>query len=403
MDFSTSSSVFLFVAAVASGEDVLYEASYPNVRYSPFTPIITAEGFVADTPEIAAAKIAHYAAYSQAVAASGASPDHVYQEYINTFRSTPAMYNVPAAPLTPTEEPQSKFVAASSFPNYQALQNPFLTPSLSKNEEPESKFVAASSFPNYQALQNPFLTPSLSKNEEPESKFVAASSFPNYQALQNPFLTPSLSKNEEPESKFVAASSFPNYQALQNPFLTPSLYKNDEAESKYVTASSFPNYQALQNPYSIPALYKTVNPNSVGSPVLPSDSLVPQAQVPGAPGDYSYADLRSTPAYNQNIDTPEVAAAKAAHYAAYIKALAASGTSGYTHQDYLDTLRSIPAPIVPSDTAVVDTPEVHAAKIAHQAAHAAAIAASEKPSEYRYREYQNFFNPPTAYRGNGNV
>ncbi|XP_058799047.1 cuticle protein 2-like isoform X1 [Phymastichus coffea] len=73
------------------------------------------------------------------------------------------------------------------------------------------------------------------------------------------------------------------------------------------------------------------------------------------------------------LDTPEVAAAKAAHFAAHAKeslkpygALAVSSPSYYAY-GYPYT-----APIGP-DGNVIDTPEVVAAKAAHFAAHAAAI------------------------------
>ncbi|PNF16016.1 Cuticle protein 2, partial [Cryptotermes secundus] len=91
------------------------------------------------------------------------------------------------------------------------------------------------------------------------------------------------------------------------------------------------------------------------------------------------------------LDTPEVAAAKAAHFAAYNAAAAAAAAApdygpipfaaplipGYTAYaapgTYIGPLAGVPALIngVPADT-----PEVAAAKVAHFAAHAQARAAA---------------------------
>lgn len=64
-------------AAVAVGAP----AYYPYLGYSSYAiPVITPEGFVADTPEVAAAKTAHFAEKARAAAAAAAP---VYPSYYN--------------------------------------------------------------------------------------------------------------------------------------------------------------------------------------------------------------------------------------------------------------------------------------------------------------------------------
>ncbi|KAJ8687684.1 hypothetical protein QAD02_023478 [Eretmocerus hayati] len=95
-----------------------------------------------------------------------------------------------------------------------------------------------------------------------------------------------------------------------------------------------------------------------------------------APGYYPGANYYSAPIYygpapigpdGRVLDTPEVAAAKAAHFAAHAKAsLKPYGALAYYAYGY-----PYHAPLGP-DGQVQDTPEVAAAKAAHFAAHAAA-------------------------------
>ena len=72
-------------------------------------------------------------------------------------------------------------------------------------------------------------------------------------------------------------------------------------------------------------------------------------------------------------DTPEVAAAKAAHFAAYNAAAAAAAASpdlGEYGSVYTGPLAGVPVIV---NGVPVDTPEVASAKAAHFAAHAQAI------------------------------
>ncbi|KAG8328214.1 hypothetical protein J6590_000875 [Homalodisca vitripennis] len=74
-----------------------YYKFYPQyVVAAPAAPV-TSEGFIADAADVAAAKAAHYEEYAKAVAAAGLSPDHLYHEYHNTFRTSPFYKSVIAA------------------------------------------------------------------------------------------------------------------------------------------------------------------------------------------------------------------------------------------------------------------------------------------------------------------
>ncbi|XP_046668588.1 cuticle protein 2-like [Homalodisca vitripennis] len=81
-------------------------------------------------------------------------------------------------------------------------------------------------------------------------------------------------------------------------------------------------------------------------------------------------------------DTPEVAAAKAAHFAEYNRAAAAAGAPGYAYPyaaypysygyPYAYPYSTYAAPVVTPEGYLADTPEVAAAKAAHFAEHAKA-------------------------------
>lgn len=107
-------------------------------------------------------------------------------------------------------------------------------------------------------------------------------------------------------------------------------------------------------------------------------------------------------------DTPEVAAAKAAHYAEHAKAAALVGAplqdvyKSVVFTPFASTFA--PAPVVTPEGFLTDTPEVAAAKAAHFAEYARAAAAaapavtrfaspaSDPYAEY-YRAYYNYYYP----------
>lgn len=87
------------------------------------------------------------------------------------------------------------------------------------------------------------------------------------------------------------------------------------------------------------------------------------------------------------IETPEVAQAKAAHFAAYNQAASGFYNPGVQpvaptpyvgHQKY--------APLA-YDGRVIDTPEVSHAKAAHLAAHAKALSQTREPAHYNNYYY----------------
>lgn len=90
---------FAELAKAGQAAGVLY---YPRGTLSIGTPVVTADGFIADTPEVAAAKAAHFALKDQAAAAAAAAR-------VSSDISAP-VYPLPAAPA-----PQAFFY---SYPVY---------------------------------------------------------------------------------------------------------------------------------------------------------------------------------------------------------------------------------------------------------------------------------------------
>ncbi|KAG8328212.1 hypothetical protein J6590_000869 [Homalodisca vitripennis] len=84
-----------------------------NPQYLVGSSAVTPEGFLVDTSEVAAAKSAHYAEHANAIAAAGLSPDHLYQEYHNTFRTSQFYQDAISAPVaTPVTTPIKSSVPA---------------------------------------------------------------------------------------------------------------------------------------------------------------------------------------------------------------------------------------------------------------------------------------------------
>ncbi|XP_046671085.1 cuticle protein 2-like [Homalodisca vitripennis] len=82
-----------------------YYKFYPQYLVGSSAAPVTPEGFLADTPDVVAAKSAHYAEHAKVIAAAGLSPDYLYQEYHNSFRTSPFYKNAPApAPVVVNTE-----------------------------------------------------------------------------------------------------------------------------------------------------------------------------------------------------------------------------------------------------------------------------------------------------------
>ncbi|XP_054275264.1 cuticle protein 18.7-like [Macrosteles quadrilineatus] len=263
-----------------------------------------------DTPEVAAAKAAHFAEYNKAAAAAGA-PGYAYP-----YAAYPYSYGYPYS------------YAAYPYSTYAA---PVVTPQGYLADTPEVAAAKAVHFAEHAK---------------------AASATGAYPYYGYPYAY----------SGYPYAYSGYPYAA---PVVTPSGYLADTPE---VAAAKAAHFAEVAKAKALIVLTLAV--------AVQAQSFIPQ-------------------------DTPAVATAKAAHYAEYAKAAARVGAplpEVYRTVVYIPPSFA-PAPVVTPEGFITDTPEVAAAKAAHLAevARATAAAPAAAPAAYPYAEYYrayyNYYYP----------
>ncbi|KAL1457780.1 hypothetical protein WDU94_007974 [Cyamophila willieti] len=139
--------------------------------------IVTPDGFLADTPEVAAAKAAHFAELSRAAYAAGATPDYTTNYYSRSFE--PAAINVLSnGYLADTPEVAA---AKATFFAQQARADSSFTPSAVIPSNSNNRYASSFAPASITVLPNGYLadTPEVAAAKSAHLAEVARASVPD--------------------------------------------------------------------------------------------------------------------------------------------------------------------------------------------------------------------------------
>lgn len=256
----------VLVAACMASCQAAYAGPHAN-------PVVNPNGFLVDTPEVAAAKAAHFSEVAKAGSPAGYSP--------GPYNGAPSWNPAPAAP---------SWNAAPAAPSWNSAP---ATPSWNANPS----WNAAPATPSWNAAPTWNAAPAAPAwNAAPASPYAG-----------NPSVNPSGFLADTPE---IAAAKAAHYAELAKVQSKGSSENYDDGS--YRPEYDSPSYSAAPAQRAYPA------PNSWSADPSQSWSAPAPTQSWSAPSHSGhYAGPQATPVVTPQgflADTPEVAAAKAAHF-----------------------------------------------------------------------------------------